>query len=69
MIFQCGRYAAVLCLWKKQTVEKELLNKWKRQISLFDPWKLYNAGAESPCSAVGNRGLFAAVSEFKAAGC
>lgn len=49
---------------KTHTVSRELSEKWKRQLSGFDPWRLYNAVAEDADSKIGNWVLFAAVSEF-----
>ena len=54
----------LLLLEKQPVVPEELLDKWKRQLSVFDPWTLYNAVAASPETPVGNWALFAAVSEY-----
>lgn len=54
----------LLLLEKQPVVPEELLDKWKRQLSAFDPWTLYNAVAASPETPIGNWALFAAVSEY-----
>ncbi len=54
----------LMLLEEKQTVEKKLLQKWRTQLSAFDPWKLYNQVDDHSGRFVGNWAMFAAVSEY-----
>lgn len=54
----------LLLLEKQPIVCEDQLRKWKRQLSAFDPWTLYDAVAVSPETPTDNWALFAAVSEY-----
>lgn len=54
----------LMLLEQKQIVKKELLIKWKSQLSAFDPWKYYNRVDDHSGRFVGNWAMFAAVSEY-----
>ena len=54
----------LMLIEEKKTVSDELIQKWKKQIAAFDPWKYCNVVAKSPHTPANNWALFAAVSEF-----
>ena len=54
----------LMLLEGKGIVEEALIQKWKGQISTFDPWKYYDRVDDKSGKKVANWALFAAVSEF-----
>lgn len=54
----------LMLLEQKQIVKKELLKKWKHQLSTFDPWAFYTVIDDHSGRFVGNWAMFAAVSEY-----
>ena len=54
----------LMLLEQKQLVDKKYLEKWKRQLSTFDPWKFYNRVDDRSGRFIGNWAMFATVSEY-----
>ncbi|MGI6279643.1 MAG: hypothetical protein ACOYJS_03680 [Acutalibacteraceae bacterium] len=54
----------LMLLQVKNIMDKALLDKWRDQISKFDPWKNYTCVAKSPDTPVNNWAAFSGVSEF-----
>ena len=54
----------LMLLEEKGLVSRELLNKWKTQLTTFDPWTRYSRVEDNSGKFVGNWTMFAAVSEY-----
>ena len=54
----------LMLLEQTDLISKTLLEKWKHQLSLFDPWTYYNEVDDHSGKFVANWAMFAAVSEF-----
>lgn len=54
----------LMLIEEKKIISEELLAKWKKQLSGFDPWNKYNVVAVAPDIPVANWAMFAAVSDF-----
>ena len=54
----------LMLMEQKQTVSKELLEKWKSLLSAFDPWKFYGEVDDRSGRMIGNFAMFAAASEY-----
>ena len=54
----------LMLLEKKQTVSRELLDRWKGRIAAFDPWNFYNTVDDRSGRLVHNWALFATASEY-----
>ena len=48
----------------KQAIEQRLIDKWRIQLTNFDPWSFYNVVDDHSGRFVGNWALFATVSEY-----
>ncbi len=54
----------LMLLEEKQTVDKELINKWRTGLAAFDPWHFYDRVDDHSGKFISNWALFAAVSEY-----